>query len=155
MTEVLMALALAGNGVAVGVFAGTILGGVPLLLALPPDRYVHAHGFLATRYDPFMPVTLAGTAVLDIVLAALIRDWAVAPIFLLAGLLVISVMVVSVTRTVPINKWVTAQDPARMPDDWERQDPRARWRTWNAVRSSLATAALVVNLVAIVTASLI
>jgi uncharacterized membrane protein len=155
MTEVLMALALAGNGVAVGVFAGTVLGGVPLLLALPPDRYVHAHGFLATRYDPFMPVTLALTALLDITLAIVHRDWVVAPIYLLAGLLVIAVMVVSVTRTVPINKWVTAQDPARMPDDWERHDPRERWRTWNLVRSSLAAAALLVNLVALITASLV
>jgi uncharacterized membrane protein len=148
MTDVLIPLVLAGNGVAVGVFAGTILGGVPLLLALPPDRYVHAHRFLATRYDPFMPVTIVLTAVLDIAIAVLARHALTTALFATAALLVISVMVVSVTRTVPINRWVVGLDPDNLPADWSRQDPRERWRTWNAVRSSLAAAALAVNLVA-------
>jgi uncharacterized membrane protein len=154
MTDVLILFALAANAVAVGVFAGTILGGVPLLLALPPERYVHAHGFLATRYDPFMPVTLAGTAVLYLVIAILVTGVPATALFLLAALLVISVMVVSVTRTVPINRWVVGLDPDNMPDDWADRDPRQTWQTWNAVRSSLAAAALVVGLVAAMTAVL-
>jgi hypothetical protein len=67
---------------------------------------------------------------------------------------VISVMVVSVTRTVPINRWVVGLDPDNMPDDWADRDPRQTWRTWNAVRSSLAAAALTVGLVAAMTAVL-
>jgi uncharacterized membrane protein len=72
-------------------------------------------------------------------------------LFLLACLLTISVMVVSVTRTVPINQWVVGLDPDDMPADWADRDPRQTWRTWNAVRSSLAIAALAVGLIAATT----
>jgi len=148
MPEVLMLLAIATNGVAAGVFAGTVLGGVPLLLALPPDRYVHAHRFLATRYDPFMPVTLACTALLDGVLAALVPAVASRVLFALAGALVVSVMVVSVTKTVPINKWVVSLNPEALPADWTQRDPRDQWRRWNGVRTMLATFGLLMNLAA-------
>jgi hypothetical protein len=146
--DVLVYLVLAGNGIAAGVFAGTLLGGVPLLLALPPDRYVHAHGYLATRYDPFMPVTLATSAMLDMSLAIILDSAISRALFGLAGAFLVSVMVVSVTKTVPINKWVVTLDPARLPSDWAARDPRRRWRTWNLTRSCLAVAALAVNLVA-------
>jgi hypothetical protein len=38
-----------------------------------------------------------------------------------------------------------------MPADWADRDPRQTWRTWNAVRSSLAIAALAVGLIAATT----
>jgi len=151
VTELLMAVVVAGNGVAAGVFAGTLLGGVPLLMALPPDRYVHAHRFLSTRYDPFMPVTLALTALLDLGLAFFGPEPG-RPVFGLARLLLIAVMTVSVTRTVPINRWIGTLDPERLPADWDQRDPRASWNTWNRVRSGLAIAALFVNVAAVVTA---
>lgn len=146
-----MAVALAGNGVAAGVFAGTVLGGVPLLLALPPDRYVHAHGFLATRYDPFMPVTLALTALLDLVLA-IAGSGGSRVLFAVAGVLLLGVMTVSVTKTVPINRWVVSLDPQRLPADWDQRDPRGSWNTWNRVRTALAVAGLMVNVVAVTVA---
>lgn len=146
-----MVLAVAGNGIAAGVFAGTVLGGVPLLLALPPDRYVHAHGFLATRYDPFMPVTLAVTALLDLGLAIGGPGGSRVP-FAIAGLLLLGVMTVSLTKTVPINKWVVSLDPQRLPADWDERDPRGSWNTWNRVRTGLAMAGLVVNVVAVTVA---
>ncbi|GII80957.1 hypothetical protein Sru01_59390 [Sphaerisporangium rufum] len=148
MNNVLMLLALTGNGLAAGVLLGTVLGGVPLLLALPPARYVHAHGFLAQRYDPFMPVTLAGTAVADAALAFLAPDVTGHVLYALAALTVASVMTISVTKNVPINKYLISLDPDTLPDDWERRDPRYRWRTWNAVRTALTVTALAINLVA-------
>ncbi|MFB6834678.1 anthrone oxygenase family protein [Streptomyces hydrogenans] len=152
MTELLMALVLAGNGVAAGVFAGTVLGGVPLLMSLPPQGYVHAHRFLATRYDPFMPVTLAASALIDIVLAFTAPTGTARTLYGVAAVVLLSVMTVSVTKTVPINRWVVTLTPESMPDDWETVDPRRDWQRWNAVRSSLCVLGLFVNLAALTTA---
>ncbi|GAA3732082.1 putative membrane protein [Spinactinospora alkalitolerans] len=150
MVEVLVPLVICTNGVAAGVFAGTLLGGVPLLLALPPDRYIHAHRFLATRYDPFMPVTLAVTVVLDVLLAGFAEGVAARVLFGLAAATLVSVMAVSLTKTVPINKWVVGLDPEAVPRDWHSRDPRAQWKRWNTVRSYLCAAGLIVNLAAAV-----
>lgn len=146
MSQILIVVALLGNAVAVGVFFATVLGGVPLLMALPGEQYVHAHGFLATRYDPFMPVTILLTALADLTLAVAAPGWAGPLAGAVAGLLMISVITVSLTKNVPINHWVTEQDPASLPPDWTER--RGRWRRWNAVRTGLAAAALAANLAA-------
>ncbi|MFC4587949.1 DUF1772 domain-containing protein [Sphaerisporangium corydalis] len=148
MTTVLMLIALTSNGLAAGVLLSTVLGGVPLLLTLPPARYVHAHGFLAQRYDPFMPVTLALTAVVDVVLAWSTPGATGHALYAAAAVTVGCVMVISLTKNVPINKWLISLDPDTLPADFDRRDPRYRWRTWNAVRTALAVLGLVINLAA-------
>ncbi|WP_406728639.1 DUF1772 domain-containing protein [Streptomyces sp. GD-15H] len=152
MIELMMALVLAGNGVAAGVFAGTVLGGVPLLMSLSPEGYVHAHRFLATRYDPFMPVTLAASALIDAVLAFTAPTGTARLLYGLAGVVLLGVMTVSVTKTVPINRWIVTLTPQTMPDDWDNADPRRDWQRWNAVRSSLCVLGLLINLAALTTA---
>ncbi|MEV5708056.1 DUF1772 domain-containing protein [Actinoallomurus sp. NPDC052274] len=147
MTEIVL-LALVGNGIAVGVFCGTVLGGVPLLLALPGEQYVRAHGFLATRYDPFMPITIATTVLADILGAIMASPLAAHLLCAVATILMASVMTVSVTKNVPINRWVSSQDPQALPSDWPTR--RLRWQKWNAIRTALATTALAVNLAAAV-----
>lgn len=144
MAEILALVALMCNAVAVGVFCATVLGGVPLLLALPGEEYVYAHGFLATRYDPFMPITIVLTALADLSLVAAGPGAAVRVLGGLAGILMICVITVSITKNVPINKWVAGQDPRSLPPDWT--DRRNRWQRWNAIRSGLAGAALAANL---------
>ncbi|GLW63909.1 hypothetical protein Arub01_21530 [Actinomadura rubrobrunea] len=146
MSQILVVVALMGNAVAMGVFCATVLGGVPLLMALPGEQYVHAHGFLATRYDPFMPVTIALTALADLALAAAAPGWAGRLAAGAAGLLMLSVIAVSLTKNVPINHWVAAQDPSSLPPDWAER--RGRWRRWNAVRTTLAGTALAANVTA-------
>ncbi|WP_433254626.1 anthrone oxygenase family protein [Streptosporangium sp. CA-135522] len=148
MITILMLVTLIGNGLAAGVLLSTVLGGVPLLLSLPPARYVHAHGFLAQRYDPFMPVTLAATAVLDVVLAWRTPGLTGQVLYAAAAVTVGTVMVISVTKNVPINKWLISLDPDELPLDWERRDPRYRWRTWNLVRTVLAVTGLLINFAA-------
>ena len=59
--------------------------------------------------------------------------------------LYLSVVTVSLTKNVPINKWIAALDTERMPADWASVDPRKRWRDWNLVRTALATLGLVGN----------
>lgn len=146
MSDVLVLVALVGNALAVGVFCATLLGGVPLLMDLPGEQYLYAHGFLATRYDPFMPAVIVATALADLILAAAGSGSAGRALGGVAGALMSSVITVSLTRNVPINRWVAAQDPRALPARWAVL--RSRWRRWNAVRSGLAAAALAANLAA-------
>lgn len=145
MEQLLVPLALLGSGLAAGGLMISSLGGAPLLLTLPTDQYVPVHQFLVTRFDPFMPISLCGALVADAILAF---TAATAIVHVLAGtaaaLLVIAV-VVSLTKNVPINKWVSRLDPSALPEDFERLDPRVRWRNWNLVRTALAVTALFVN----------
>jgi len=142
-------LVLLANGLAAGVLMGTQLGGWPLLAALPPDRYVHAHAFFATRYDPFMPACLIVTLLGDALLAVVTPDPAVRSLYALAALLALSTVSISLAKNVPINKWVQTLDPDRLPADFDRQDPRPVWGRWNRTRSWLAVFALLLNCTAL------
>jgi uncharacterized membrane protein len=145
MTAALVAVVLVVNGLAAGVLMGTVLGGVPLLLALPPSRYVHAHAFFATRYDPFMPACLLLTVVGDVALTVVAGGVVTA----LAAAFALATVVISLTRNVPINKWVRSLDPDDLPGDFD--DPRTRWKRSNDARTACAVAALLCNVVAVAT----
>lgn len=147
--SLLLPVVLVASGLAAGVLAGTQLGGFPLLAALPADRYVHAHAFFATRYDPFMPTCFVVTVVGDVVLAFLAPEPAVSALFVVGALLTVATMTVSVLKNVPVNKWVQTLDPERLPEDFDRLDPRASWGLWNRVRSGLAALAFLVNCAAL------
>jgi uncharacterized membrane protein len=133
------------NGLAAGVLFGTQLGGWPLLAALPADRYVHAHAFFATRYDPAMPLCLLGTLIGDVVLAVLAPDAAVRVLFIVGAVLAAVTVTISLTKNVPVNKWVQTLDPDNLPDDFEANDPRWNWGAWNQRRSVITVIALIVN----------
>jgi uncharacterized membrane protein len=150
MTLVVLAVVLAANGLAAGVLAGTVLGGVPLLMSLPPDRYVQAHAFNADKYDPFMPACLLITVIGDAVVAAFDRS-AGAVLPAVAGLLALGTVSISVTKNVPVNRWIRTLDPDALPADWDRIDPRQRWGWWNRLRTTTAVAAFLVNVVAALT----
>lgn len=137
------------NGLAAGVLFGTQLGGWPLLAALPTDRYVHAHAFFATRYDPAMPICLLGTLAGDLWLAAISPDTAAAVLFVAGAVLAGITVAISLTQNVPVNKWLQTLDPDNLPEDFEERDPRRRWGAWNHRRSVLTVLALAVNCAAL------
>lgn len=145
MLAVTVALVVLANGLAAGVLMSSVLGGAPLLLALPDERYVHAHAFFASRYDPFMPLCLAATVVGDGVLAVLAPHRGAGVLFGAAGVLAAATVVISVAKNVPINRWVRSLDPDRLPADFRRRDPRRAWSAWNRMRSVLAVLALLAN----------
>jgi uncharacterized membrane protein len=149
VTAVLLTAAVLLNGIGAGIMLATVVGIVPFLLTMPYQRYVETVKFLWPRYDPMMPILNVATVVLDVALTftATGRTRTLVPV---AGALLLSVIVISVTRNVPINRYVTALDPARSPADWPTRDPRVRWRNWNLLRTLLATAALTVNAAAAV-----
>jgi len=137
------------NGLAAGVLFGTQLGGWPLLAALPADRYVHAHAFFATRYDPAMPLCLLGTLAGDIWLAVLAPQAGARGLFVAGAVLAAVTVLISLTKNVPVNKWVRTLDPDNLPRDFADRDPRWRWGAWNQRRSVLTILALVTNCAAL------
>ncbi|GAA3213985.1 DUF1772 domain-containing protein [Nonomuraea helvata] len=150
MTGALLALALFANGVATGVMLGNAIGLAAFALRLPYAGYVDLIKFLWPRYDPFLPIMNALAFGLDVVLAVTVsggRAEATALFWLAAALLAV-LMAISLLKNVPINKYVTALDPASQPNDWPERDPRVRWKTWNTTRVVLSLAALIANLVA-------
>jgi uncharacterized membrane protein len=139
------------NGVAAGVMLSTVIGIVPLFLSLDYRQYVTTVQFMWPRYDPFMPLANGVTLALDILLAAALPEPAVNRVWhaVAAGLLA-AVMTISITRNVPVNRFVSGLDPDVRPQQWETTDPRRRWRNWNLLRTGLALLALVANVFAIV-----
>jgi uncharacterized membrane protein len=148
MTRYLVPLVLFGNGIVAGVMLSTAVGVVPMTLVLPYPQYVQTIRFLWPRYDPFMPIANTVTFVLDIVLVLVTPARA---LFAAAAVLLAAVMIISVTKNVPINRYVTSLDPDSCPADWDQQDPRVRWRNWNLLRTLLALLALTTNLAAAAT----
>jgi uncharacterized membrane protein len=141
----LLPLALLGNGLAAGGLMISVLGGAPLLLILPTEQYVPVHKFLVTRFDPFMPISLCTALAADLVLSVAATRAAARGLTGLAAFLLLVAVAVSLTKNVPINRWVGRLDPAALPADFDRLDPRVKWRNWNAVRTALAVGALLAN----------
>jgi uncharacterized membrane protein len=138
------------NGIAAGIMLSTVVGIVPMMLAMPYDRYVQTVQFLWPRYDPLMPL-LNGSALVLVVLSAVTAgDGPARPVLVLGALLLATVMTISITKNVPVNRLVFGLDPGRQPTDWSRIDPRGRWRTWNLVRTVLALLAFTTNVTATV-----
>jgi hypothetical protein len=139
----LVAVVVVTGGVSAGVLIGTVLGGMPLLRALPLQRYVHAHGFFATRYDPFMPVCLLLTAAGDLALAVVVSVPAAAGLFGAGAAGAVAVSAISLRHNAPVNRRMAAMDPENLPADFV--DPRDDWCRWNAVRTACGAAALLLT----------
>jgi len=149
MVAFLLPVAVLASGLAAGGLVISVLGGAPLLLALPTDRYIPVHQFLVQRFDPFMPISMGLALLCDVALIFLAPAVLTQGMAAVSAVLLLLAMAVSIFKNVPINKWVATLRPDTVPDDWERLDPRVRWRNWNAVRTVFAVAALSVNVVAV------
>jgi len=149
MVAFLLPVAVLASGLAAGGLVISVLGGAPLLLALPTDRYIPVHQFLVQRFDPFMPISMGLALLCDVALIFLAPTVLTQGMAAVSAALLLLAMAVSIFKNVPINKWVATLRPDTVPDDWERLDPRVRWRNWNAVRTVFAVAALSVNVVAV------
>ncbi|MEV5985408.1 DUF1772 domain-containing protein [Streptomyces sp. NPDC052051] len=146
----LLPLALLAGGLAAGGLSISVLA-APLFTTLPTSMYVPVHQGLVTRFDPFMPVNLLVCLLSDLALAVLSADTAVRVLAALAAVLLASAMTVSLTKNVPINRWLSTLDAEHLPPDFAARDPRERWIRWNRVRGLLAVSALVVNVAAAAT----
>ena len=151
MIHFFLPVVLLANGLAAGALMIAVLGGAPLQFVLPVSDYVVVQKFLTTRFDPFMPICLIITIVVDTTTA--ITTTATPARWLAAGaaLLVASAITVSLTRNAPINRWVRKLDPHALPENWDEVDPRIRWRNGNALRATLTVAGLLVNVITVST----
>lgn len=148
LTPVVAALGATANGVAAGIMLSTVIGIVPMMVAQPYTGYVRMVKFMWPRYDPLMPA-LNGTALVLAVTAAVLAGGSPArPALVVAAALLATVMAISITRNVPVNKFVSGLDPEAEPRDWGRIDPRARWRRWNTTRTTIALLAFAANITA-------
>ena len=148
MLQVLVPIVLLANGLAAGVLLWSVIGGVPLLLRLPAPRYIETEQFWGNRFEPFQPLCVLLTVAGDIALAV-VAGLPAGPLFGTAAVCGVKVLLVSLTRNVPIKRWVMSLDPGSLPADWEQRDPRPRWAKWNLVRAVLAVTAFVLNVVAV------
>ncbi len=150
LAELAVPLAAGLNGVAAGIMLSTVIGIVPMMLAMPYDRYVQTVQFLWPRYDPLMPILNGSALALVVFSAVAVGDVPARPVLVLAVVLLATVMTISITRNVPVNRLVSSLDSERQPTDWARIDPRSRWRAWNLVRTVLALLAFATNVTATV-----
>ncbi|WP_283133420.1 DUF1772 domain-containing protein [Rhizohabitans arisaemae] len=145
MIELLVSLALLGNGVTSGIMLSTVMGIGPLTVVQSYRSYVETIQYLWRRYDPFMPIVHGLTVVAGLVLTVVAPGPAGRLLFGAATAVLVIVMVISVVKNVPINRYVMSLDPGAEPPDWAERDPRARWAGWNRFRTALALAAFALN----------
>jgi uncharacterized membrane protein len=137
------ALATIVNGVAAGIMVSTVIGIVPMMRSLPYAGYVQMVQFMRPRYDPIMPISNGSALLIDVVLAGSGQPGI--GLHAAAAVLLASVIAISVSKNVPVNRYLMSLDPRQAPDNWADMDPRKRWQRWNNVRTSLAVLALVCN----------
>jgi hypothetical protein len=140
---------LIANGLAAGVLLWSAVAGVPFLLIMPAQRYVQAEQFWGKRFEPLQPICMALTGVADVALALNVGNTTARWLFGIGAVVVGAVITVSLTRNVPIKRWVMSLDAKALPEDFEQRDPRRTWAVWNLTRTVLAVAALVANAAAV------
>lgn len=140
---------LVANGLAAGILLWSAVAGVPFLLIMPAQRYVQAQQFWGRRFEPLQPICMALTGIADVALALESGSTLARWLFGAGAVVVAAVMTVSLTRNVPIKRWVMSLDAKALPEDFEQRDPRRTWAAWNLTRTVLAVLALVCNAAAV------
>ena len=109
----------------------------PSLARVDHRAFLPAIQVFARFFGKIMPIWMAGTLLLHLLLLWLTWQWPADHTVLLisAVFLWIIVIVFSVIGPVPINDRVKGWDVAQLPDDWETY--RRRWDKLNAIRVGL------------------
>jgi hypothetical protein len=135
--DLLAGLLLLLTGALAGVLVAVEIAVVPMLAALPGDRYVQVHRLLDPRFDPLMPTVDKiglGAGLLLIIMAPGVGAKVA---FAIAEVALVGVALVSELSNVRINRLIDTWQPDRLPPVWA--ETRARWgranrsRTWIAV----------------------
>jgi uncharacterized membrane protein len=141
------ALACVVNGVAAGIMLSTVIGIVPMMRALPYTGYVRMVQFMRPRFDPIMPISNGSALVVDAVLVATAQRGS--ELRICAAVLLAAVIAISVSKNVPVNRYVMSLNADEPPENWAEVDPRTRWKTWNDIRTSCAVLAFLCNVAAL------
>ena len=134
-----------------GLLAGTLftvhVAIVPVLGALPGERWIQVHSLLDRRFDPMMPRINKVSLVICAVLVVLADDVGAKLLFGVGGACVIGVAVVSEAWNVRMNHRIVKWNPAALPQEWLTM--RLRWANANLVRTLLAVAGFASTIVGI------
>jgi hypothetical protein len=148
LAQVTAPLAAVLNGVAAGIMLSTVVGIVPMMLSQQYGGYVRTVQFLWPRYDPMMPILNGSAFVLSGFSAVVTNSGAARAVLIGSTVLLGVVLAISISKNVPVNKFVSSLDPERPPADWDRVDPRVRWSRWNEIRTSINAVAFTANVAA-------
>ena len=109
----------------------------PSLARVDHRAFLPAIQVFARFFGKIMPIWMAGTLLLHLLLLWLTWQWpADHTVLLISAVFVwIIVIVFSVIGPVPINDRVKGWDVAQLPEDWETY--RSRWDKLNAIRVGL------------------
>lgn len=139
LTEALLWLFLLLTGVLAGVLVAVETAVVPMLVALPGDRFAETHRLLDPGFDPLMPRVNKVTLATGVVLVVLV-DGVPATVALAAAVLgVVGVALVSETVNVRLNRRIEAWGDGAPPSGWSAL--RHRWTRANRLRTVFAVLA--------------
>jgi hypothetical protein len=125
---ILSTATLLGNEFSVGVFIH------PALSRTNHERFLPAIQVFAGLFGKIMPLWMAATVLLHLILLGLTWDWPTPHTVLLvaATLIWVAIILFSLVGPVPINDLVKAWDTQKLPPDWREQ--RRHWDRLNAIR---------------------
>lgn len=136
MVEVLAVTFVLLAGVLAGVLVGVQLAVVPMLAALPGERYVEVHRLLDPGFDPFMPRFNKVALAIGLVLTVFAPGLTAKGLFASSVLCIVGVALVSEIFNVRMNRRIDTWDTTRMPAEWRAV--RTRWGAWNRVRTVIS-----------------
>ncbi len=144
--DALALLFLVAVGILAGVLVGVDLAVVPLLGALPGERYLQVHKLLDPNFDPFMPRLSKVALVVGVALMVFAPGVPAKVTFAVALLCVVGVAVVSEASNVRMNRRIDTWSAEQLPADWRAV--RAAWGRWHRVRTGLSVAGFVAAIAA-------
>jgi hypothetical protein len=133
---------LLGNEFSIGFFIH------PALTRADHRKFLPAIQIFASFFGKIMPIWMAGTLLLHLILLGLTWHWPASHTVYLALTVILWIIIIlfSVIGPVPINNRVKGWDVAQLPKDWETQ--RHQWDTLNAMRVFFITLAFAALLAA-------
>jgi hypothetical protein len=134
-----------------GVLAGVELAVVPMLAALPGDRFIEVHRLLDRRFDPTMPRTAQLALITGLTLVIITPGTAGRVAFGLALSAVVAVALISELGNVRMNRRIDSWPPGDPPDGWTVL--RAGWARANRVRTAAAAAGFLAAVIGAVSAA--
>jgi uncharacterized membrane protein len=110
-----------------------------------PSAYAELHQASNTTFDPYMPVVVNGAILGGIALAALSRGYSFS-LAVLGALCYATVVLLSLSTNVRMNKQVARWSAQNPPSDWSTF--RARWVRFHILRTLISVPALLFYLIA-------
>lgn len=135
-------------GALAGVLLAVEIAVVPMLGALPGERFVQVHRLLDPNFDPVMPRANKLALAIGVALLIFHGDLALKISIGIAELCVIAVALVSELANVRINRRMDTWNTSALPSDWG--SVRAVWFRANRARTAFAVVGFAAAVIGVV-----